>query len=163
MKSIVSGAFGSLVLVALLAVPGCSDDGHEHDGDNHADAALVCQVMGKLCHAADTGEGPANECHETGHVGDGDACEAAFAGCMDVCIEDESGGGAGAGAGGGSGVEKDPYCAALGELCHAVDDEDGPTHECHELGHVNDAEVCSERFDECATLCLEKLDEAETP
>lgn len=166
MKSSASRAFGCLLWSALLAFPGCSDDDeHEHDGDHHADAALVCQVMGELCHAADSGEGAAHECHETGHVGDGAACEAVFGECMDVCLEDDDAGAGGAGAGGASGgenTEKDPYCAALGELCHAVDDMDGPTHECHELGHVNDAEQCSARFDECATLCLEKREEAET-
>lgn len=172
MKSTAGIGFGCVVLVTLLAAVGCSDDDGHDGGDHHADAALVCQVIGELCHAADSGEGPAQECHEIGHVGDGEACEAAFDGCMSICIESESGSGGGGGAsgeGGGSGEGgasaegsgKDPYCAALGELCHAVDDEDGPTHECHELGHVNDPEICMEQFDDCATLCLAKREEAE--
>ncbi|HEY6080857.1 MAG TPA: hypothetical protein VIW29_18715 [Polyangiaceae bacterium] len=166
MKASAGFGFGCVVLAAFLVVPGCSDDDHDGEGDPHGDAALVCQVMGELCHAADSGEGPAHDCHEIGHVGEGEACEAAFDGCMGVCLESDSGAGGagGSGSGGAGGAEepaKDPYCAALGELCHAVDDEDGPTHDCHELGHVNDPEICAASFDECATLCLEKLDEAE--
>src|SRR4051812_9274717 len=106
MKSSVSFGLGGLLLAALLACPGCSDDdgddgahasGGEGGDGHHADAALVCQVIGELCHAADTGEGMAHECHEIGHVGDGEACETAFDGCMSVCVDGGGGGAAGAG------------------------------------------------------------------
>ncbi|HYP87491.1 MAG TPA: hypothetical protein VEQ59_05045, partial [Polyangiaceae bacterium] len=53
-----------------------------------------------------------------------------------------------------------------GELCHAVDDHDGPLHACHELGHENDAEQCAAAFDDCSAQCLaarEALEEAPAP
>lgn len=105
-----------------------------------ASGEAQCEVLGELCHAADTGSGAAHECHELGHVADGDACIEGFAGCVEACVDGSAG--------------QEPLCAALGELCHAVDDEDGPLHECHELGHVNDRAVCASEFDRCAELCL---------
>lgn len=50
-------------------------------------------------------------------------------------------------------------CEAIGELCHPVDDGDGPLHECHDLGHIGDPEVCAERFDDCITMCLAAAEE----
>jgi hypothetical protein len=103
--------------------------------------------LGELCHAADSGEGAAQECHELGHVADGDACALGFAGCVETCVDESAG--------------EEPLCAALGELCHAVDDEDGPLHDCHELGHVNDSAVCAAEFDHCAEICLAAREELE--
>ena len=45
-----------------------------------------------------------------------------------------------------------------------MDDETGPLHECHELGHVNDKDQCAAEFDHCAEICLaarELLEEGE--
>lgn len=129
-------------------------DGHGgaggHGAVGHGDGAVICKVIGQLCHAADTGSGAAHDCHELGHVGNAEACVDAFDGCITLCTADDAGGG---GAGGGGAVP-DAYCAALGELCHAVDDSDGPLHDCHEVGHVGNAAACAAEFDACATLCL---------
>jgi hypothetical protein len=119
---------------------------------SEASGAAECEVVGELCHEADTGSGVAHDCHELAHHGQGAACLESFASCIDSCVPDDDG-------------DKDPHCAALGELCHPVDDKDGPLHECHELGHVNDAEACAASFDDCTTKCLaarEALEEADS-
>lgn len=150
---------------SALAFAGCGDDdddspvggagapGQGGEPSGNAGAGPVasgdaqCRVLGELCHAAESGEGAASECHELGHVGDGAACIAGFAGCVETCVEDSAG--------------EEPLCAALGELCHAVDDETGPLHACHELGHVNDEAVCAAEFDHCAEICLKAREELE--
>jgi hypothetical protein len=110
---------------------------------------LICEVIGELCHEADTGSGPGHDCHQLGHVGNADACVEGFDGCVALCTgEDEGTGGAG-----GAGPALDAHCAALGELCHGLADA-GPVQECHELGHVGNAANCAAEFDNCATLCL---------
>jgi hypothetical protein len=38
-----------------------------------------------MCHEADTGSGPAHDCHEIAHADDEDACAAALVDCMSVC------------------------------------------------------------------------------
>ena len=119
-------------------------------GAMHGDAALECQVLGELCHAADSGTGPAHECHEVGHVGNAAACNAEFAGCVGVCT------GADTGAGG-----DDPKCAALGSLCHEAGEIDADAEACHDVGHVGNAAACAEQFASCATLCLAILDTIE--
>jgi hypothetical protein len=73
-------------------------------------------------------------------------------------------GGGGAGGGGDGGSEHSGgsggtdtgvrQCAELGTICHAVDDGDGPIHDCHTLGHDNDPEVCAENYTRCRELCL---------
>lgn len=137
-----------------LGAAGAPGQGGESGGAAGAPSAASgdaqCRVIGELCHAADAGEGAAHECHELGHEGDGEACTAGFAGCVETCVDESTG--------------EEPLCAALGELCHAVDDETGPLHECHELGHVNDEAVCAGQFDHCAEICLaarEELEESE--
>jgi hypothetical protein len=119
---------------------------------------VICQVLGHLCHDADTGTGPAADCHELGHIGDVEVCEQEFAGCIGTCVS--SGGGEG-GAGGGAGEAPDPYCAALGSLCHPVDLGTGMGADCHEIGHVGDAADCADSFDACATFCLAELEKLE--
>ena len=116
----------------------------------HGEGAVICEVIGELCHAADTGSGPAHDCHEVGHVGNAEGCAEAFDGCIALCTGDDEG----TGGAGGSGPVPDAHCAALGELCHGVDDGDGPLHDCHEVGHVGNAAGCAEAFDDCATQCL---------
>jgi hypothetical protein len=148
MKSIVRAGLGLIALSsAFFLFSGCSGDDDEANpgaGGGSATSGLAeCEVIGELCHESDTGSGPAHECHEQAHHGNGAECLESFAGCISTCVADE-----------GEGSEKDPRCAALGELCHPVDDDDGPLHECHELGHVNDAEACAAAFDDCATRCV---------
>lgn len=116
----------------------------------------MCEVLGELCHAADTGSGSASDCHDVGHVGDAEECTAQFASCVASCTETEVGGG---GAGGASGV--DAKCAALGSLCHAAGEIDPKAQDCHELGHEGNAAACADEFDACATLCLAVLDQVE--
>jgi hypothetical protein len=153
MNSLGRACLGLWTVAAALAFAGCGDDsspgGSEQGGQpgSAGQSASVsvsqeaqCQVLGELCHEADSGSGDAHECHELGHVGDGAACAEGFAGCVKVCVEGSA--------------RQEPLCASLGELCHAVDDQDGPLHECHELGHVNDQAVCAGEFDRCAGLCL---------
>lgn len=168
-----------LVLIATgtaLAFAGCSDDEPAlsgtggtagHAGAAHAgnaaggatDGAVTCEVIGELCHEADTGSGFGHDCHELGHEGHAEACAAGFDDCVAICVEDDAGA-AGASAG-GSGAAPDAHCAALGELCHPVDDTDGPLHECHEVGHIGNPQNCATEFDRCATLCLAAREELE--
>ena len=126
-------------------------------GAVHGEASIACQVLGELCHAADTGSGPAHDCHEVGHVGNAAACEAEFAGCVATCTDANVGGGGA----GGAGASDDPKCAALGSLCHEAGEVDEDAEECHELGHVGNAANCAASFESCATLCLAILDTIE--
>jgi hypothetical protein len=162
MKSLCRAGFGLLLVGSAFAFAGCGDDDDTSPGASgkaahggeapaaggstgqggaaEADGIWQCKVVGELCHEADTGSGDAHDCHELGHVSDGAACAQAFAGCVETCVDESAG--------------KEPLCASLGELCHAVDDETGPLHECHELGHVNDKATCAAEFDHCAEICL---------
>jgi hypothetical protein len=130
-------------------------EGGAHDGGaTHGDGSLECQVLGELCHAADSGSGAAHDCHEVGHVGHADDCTAQFASCVGICTETDVGAG---GAGGGA----DAKCAALGSLCHEAGEIDADASACHELGHEGNAAACADGFDACATLCLAVLEQAE--
>lgn len=126
--------------------------GEAHGGGGHAEAPAICRVVGTLCHDADTGSGLGHDCHQLGHVGNIETCEEEFASCIGFCVGGETGQG-GAGGGGGSSDEADPYCAALGELCHPIEEGIGP--DCHELGHVGNGTACAESFEDCANFCLE--------
>jgi hypothetical protein len=177
MKSSARLGLGLVVIGSLFAFAGCGDDDDSgpnggggtaaHGGSAAAGEATAsggggastsvfeCEVLGELCHEADTGSGPAHDCHETGHVAHPDACAEQFDGCIATCVTDD------AGAGGAAGGEQDSHCAALGELCHPVDDMDGPLHDCHELGHVGNAVTCAAAFDDCAVRCLAAREELE--
>lgn len=175
MKSSVCVCLGLVAVSAALALVGCADDdgvepgsggGAAHAGSSshggaasaqggatayggqpaHGDGAILCEVIGELCHEADSGSGAAHDCHQVGHVGDADGCARAFDGCIATCTAEEGAG--------GSGPAPDGHCAALGELCHVADDGDGPLHDCHQVGHVGDPAGCAAAFDDCATLCL---------
>ena len=176
MKPSLRVALGVSAASFALAFAGCSDDepvvvgsgaGAGHGGQAHAgapsggasDGALTCEVIGELCHEADTGSGLGHDCHELGHEGHAAACVAGFDDCIALCVPDEQGG-AGAGAG-GSGPTPDAHCVALGELCHPVDETNGPLHDCHEIGHVGNAAKCAAEFDGCATLCLAAREQQE--
>ena len=160
MKSALGLSLGLVAVVSLFGFAGCGDDddsnpavggtashaGAGQGGSPADDGAIECQVLGELCHEADTGSGPAHDCHEVGHESVGATCLKEFAGCVGTCVHEEGAGGAAA--------DKDPKCAALGELCHPVDDKTGPLHDCHEVGHEGDAAACAAAFDDCATKCL---------
>jgi hypothetical protein len=158
---------GWVILVggSLLAFAGCGDDDDSssntggsasHAGAGNggepqggagavADGTTECQVMGELCHEADTGLGsPAHECHETGHDGDGATCLKEFAGCINTCVDEAP----------AHLTLSDARCASLGELCHPVDDKTGRLHECHLLGEAGDVDVCASNFADCAARCL---------
>jgi hypothetical protein len=176
MKSTARLCLGLLTVTSFFAFAGCSGDdddaagnttagGSESAGGAPAEAvggnaasvgALECEVIGELCHEADAGSGAAHDCHETGHIGKASVCVAEFSGCIGTCVHDED-----AGSGGAPAETQDPYCAALGELCHPVDDATGPTHQCHLTGHIGNGADCAAKFDECATLCLAKRAEQE--
>ena len=84
-----------------------------------------------------------------------------FAGCGDD--DDDSGpnGGGGTAAHGGSasagdaagGSAGDAKCEEIAELCHPVDDGDGPLHDCHVGAEAGDAEMCAASHDDCFALC----------
>ena len=117
---------------------------------------MICEVLGTLCHDADMGTGAEADCHDLGHEGNAEACEEGFTSCIGLCVEGATGEG---GAGGGASVDQDPRCAALGSLCHPIEDGIGP--ECHDLGHMGNAADCADRFEECAHFCLEATEALE--
>lgn len=129
-----------------------SHGGAEQGGQPHGEGSLECEALGSLCHAEDSGAGPISDCHDTGHVGDADACTEQFASCITACVANEGG----EGGAGGTGLVANPYCQALGELCHFVNDEGTPTAECHEVGHVGNEADCIPAFADCVPVCLEK-------
>lgn len=133
-------------------------EGGSHEGGApHGEGSLECQVLGKLCHVADASPGPAEDCHQVGHVGNAEACTAQFASCIGICTDAD----VGAGGAGGAGSGDDPKCAALGALCHAAGEIDADAEECHDLGHEGNAAACADGFAACATLCLAVLEQVE--
>ena len=168
MRSSLRVGLGLIAVSSLFAFVACGDDddsptpaaqaGNAGEGatahggqDGHGGAASrtqECKVIGSLCHDADTGSGTGHDCHEVGREGNAEACAEQFDACITFCTAEDEG------TGGAPAEPKDARCAALGELCHVVDDETGPLHECHELGHVGNAAKCEAGFDECAALCL---------
>jgi hypothetical protein len=168
MKSPARAGLCLVVVGSIFAFSACGDDDSasmgaggttSHGGSGQAgqisaqggaaDSAIECEVIGELCHEADTGSGPAHICHQTGHQGDGRICSKEFESCISTCVSPDGGAG-----GAPSGSEPDARCAALGELCHPVDDKNGPLHACHELGHEGDGVKCAASFSDCATRCL---------
>lgn len=129
---------------------GQGGEAHSAGGEAHGEGAAACEALGSLCHAADSGPGPIGDCHDVGHEGDDKECKAQFASCITVCVAEEGS------AGGAPSVVENPYCQALGELCHFLNDEGTPTGECHEVGHVGNEPDCVEAFDSCVPLCLAK-------
>lgn len=137
------------------AVGGSANGSHGGEGQGgeeaHGDGPAACEALGSLCHDADEGPGPVGECHDVGHAGDDKECRAQFASCITVCVAAESSAG-----GAPPEVVTNPYCQALGELCHFLNDEGTPTGECHEVGHVGNEPDCVKAFEGCVPLCLAK-------
>lgn len=160
MKTSLRTCLSLAAVASLFAFAGCNDDSDSNGANTAgksssagaggaADGAIQCEVIGELCHEADTGSGPAHDCHETGHVGVAATCAKEFSSCIHTCVTDADDLGSG-----GAASAPDPRCIALGELCHEVDDKTGPLHICHETGHIGDAAKCAASFDSCATECL---------
>lgn len=148
MKSIWRASVLAVSLAAVASFTACGDDDDSSqepaagaDG-GASETPLDCSVLGELCHEADTGSGLAHDCHELGHDGVIATCAKQFDGCISACVTESDA------------SQQDPRCAALGELCHEVDDGDGPLHDCHELGHDGNAAACASGFEDCATRCL---------
>ncbi len=122
-------------LLVCVGAWGCGDNDNSV-AEPTPSAALQCEVLGSLCHDSETV--PGEECHHLGHDGRPDACVAGFSGCLDVCLE--------------HGAGEDPFCRAIGSLCHDADSAAAET--CHDLGHDGDPAACRREFDACAQLCL---------
>lgn len=131
---------------------------HAEGGQPHAEGSPECEALGSLCHAADVGPGPESDCHDTGHAGDPDACTDAFADCINLCVVAETGAG---GAAGAPPIVDNPYCQALGEFCHFVNDQGTSTGECHAVGHVGNEPDCIEAFAACIPICHDKREAEE--
>ncbi|AKF08627.1 hypothetical protein [Sandaracinus amylolyticus] len=63
-------------------------DAGSHHEDVDGGPPDLCDELGSLCHAYDTGSGPAHECHEVGHAGDLAACQAVETMCRATCSGD---------------------------------------------------------------------------
>jgi hypothetical protein len=123
-----------LAVVACIGASGCGDN--DNEASPPPSAELQCEVVGTLCHDSETEEGQV--CHELGHDGPPNECAAQFSSCIGLCLDGDDG---------------DPFCHALGSLCHDVQTAEGQA--CHDLGHDGDAATCRRRFDGCAAHCLE--------
>lgn len=128
-----------------------SNGGESQGGEAHGEGPATCEALGSLCHDADSGPGAVGDCHDVGHAADEKECKAQFASCITVCVAEE-----GSAGGAPSAVVENPYCQALGELCHFLNDEGTPTGQCHEVGHVGNEPDCVDAFESCVPLCLAK-------
>jgi hypothetical protein len=85
----------------------------------------------------------------------------AFAGCSDDDSDTDGGGGTeahgGSAAGGDAGAEGGAAgtakCEEIAELCHPVDDGDGPLHDCHLMAEAGKSETCVASYDDCFAQC----------
>lgn len=86
--------FRSLIVLSALSALAlaCSDDSDDDAGGSGLSGAQACEEIGETCHASDTGSGLAAECHELGHVGDGNVCLARYEECMSFCTSAGAGG-----------------------------------------------------------------------
>jgi hypothetical protein len=77
-----------LAALAPLSLAACSDDDeeeHADDGNTHEPESPSCVELTDVCHEADTGSGPAHDCHEVAH-GDVEAdCLAELEDCTAIC------------------------------------------------------------------------------
>jgi hypothetical protein len=48
-----------------------------------------------------------------------------------------------------------PDCDEIREACHAADEGEGFGHDCHEVAHANDAEMCASEKQSCIEGCAE--------
>jgi hypothetical protein len=77
-----------LLLIGALTAGafGCGAPKDE-DADQHGEILLspACQQLSELCHIADTGAGPAHECHAIAHEDVQADCVAAEDDCLAAC------------------------------------------------------------------------------
>lgn len=59
----------------------------------------------------------------------------------------------GAHEGGAAHGEASLECQVLGTLCHVADASAGPVEDCHQVGHVGNAEACTAQFASCIGTC----------
>lgn len=143
------------LLLAMLALPlalgACKDDAPP------TSAKPDCDAIVDRCHPLDPGSGPIHECHETAESRETSnaMCAAQRASCFAICVATDGGADASTDASADAGP-RDPVCALIGSRCHPYDDHDGGVgHQCHELGHANDASSCASRQAECLAACPE--------
>ena len=80
-------ALSVFTVLAPLSLVACSDDDDdEHEDDAHEPMAPSCVDLSDVCHEADTGSGPAHDCHEIAHSDVEADCAAALADCTTACM-----------------------------------------------------------------------------
>lgn len=62
---------------SLLACNGGHDSDHDHE------VGPLCTELGEVCHDVEGAD--AQACHDLGHDGDEDACEAEYDACIATC------------------------------------------------------------------------------
>jgi hypothetical protein len=73
-------------MFACLALAACNGEEEEEEHEEpHEPTSPACVDLSEVCHEADTGSGPAHDCHETAHADDEAACAAALPDCMTAC------------------------------------------------------------------------------
>ncbi len=77
-----------LAMVATLGLTACSDEDEDEQEEEHAHEPTQpsCVDLSEVCHEADTGSGPAHDCHEIAHDDVEADCAAALVDCMSVCV-----------------------------------------------------------------------------
>lgn len=80
--------FSVAVSLTAFGLTGCGDDGEEEHEETHSHepTSPSCVELSETCHEADTGSGPAHDCHEIAHHDDEDECAAALVDCQSVCM-----------------------------------------------------------------------------
>lgn len=73
------------VLLTSLVVFGCGDDDDEDDQHGEALVSPSCAEISESCHVADTGSGPAHDCHELAHEDVESDCVLAKEACLVSC------------------------------------------------------------------------------
>jgi hypothetical protein len=132
----------AVLATSLVIVVGCGDDDDDSSPSNTGGASSGGARSGGASStggsAAKGGSGGANSGGRSGGTSSG-----------------------GMNAGGAGGSSDSTECEVIGELCHEVDDGDGPLHDCHQVGHVGDTAVCRQRFASCVTACVDAAEEGE--
>jgi hypothetical protein len=76
-----------LAMVATLGLTACGEeDEEEQEEEPHEPMSQSCIDLSELCHEADTGSGPAHDCHEIAHADVEADCAAALVDCMTTCM-----------------------------------------------------------------------------
>jgi uncharacterized repeat protein (TIGR04052 family) len=147
-------------LAASAAFAGCGDDSDGDDGGGHAGHGEEGGSSGSSSGGSSTGGrgGGGNGGSTTGGRGGsstGGSSGSTTGGAAGAAGDGGAGadGGVGGEMGGEGGGATESLCAELGSLCHAYDLGPGPQHDCHELGHGGDEDVCQAQEAACRTAC----------